>query len=360
MSFGYVEEQNEPPVVKIKVIGVGGGGNNAVQKMVGMDLEGVELVIANTDMQVLNKSSVHNKIQLGAKLTNGMGAGSKPDVGRAAAEESAELIKQHLNGADIVFIASGMGGGTGTGASPIIARLAREMGILSIAIVTKPFSHEGPLRRKAAEEGIKALKEEVNCLIVIPNDHISKILGREIPILKAFAEVDNILCDGVQSLTDIIIRTGFINMDLSDIKSSLEQRGMGMICAAEAEGESRARVAAEKAISSPLLENINIQKARAILVNVSGNSSIGIGEYEEATSLIFNMIENAHGVMIKQGLTVDETLGNKVRVSILATGIQDDEDEAFLNNYNNYSNPFQTPMGGMGSFGSGMPDYIKR
>lgn len=326
MAFSMINEsEDSTPQVLIKVIGVGGGGCNAVKQMMDFDLEGVELISANTDMQVLKKSPINKKLQLGVHTTRGMGAGSKPEVGRRAAEEDAEHIREVLTGADMVFIAAGMGGGTGTGAAPVIAGIAREMGILTLAIVTKPFFFEGAKRMRMAEEGLEVLKNQVDCLIVIPNDRISEVMGNDAPLLDAFKTVDDVLKKGVQSIANVIQKEGLINTDLEDVKTIMSERGIAMMGAGEAQGEDRARQATQKAISSPLLENIDLSSARGLLVNVSASRGIKMPEYHAVGDLIFNMIDE-EVVNVKIGLLIDDDLGDTMRVTVVATGIGGDMD----------------------------------
>lgn len=332
MAFEIMEDADNDAQVLIKVIGVGGGGCNAVKQMMDFDLEGVELITSNTDMQVLKKSPIQNKLQLGVQTTRGMGAGSKPEVGRKAAEEDREKIKEKLAGADMVFIAAGMGGGTGTGATPIIASIAREMGILTVAIVTKPFSFEGKKRMGVAEEGLEALKEEVDCLIVIPNDRLSQVLGEDASLLEAFKMADDVLKNGVQSIANVIQKEGIINTDINDVKTIMSERGIAMLGSGEASGENRARSATEKAISSPLLENIDISSARGLLVNVSANLSIRQSEYREVGDLIAGMVD-PEKINVKIGLLIDEDLDDVLRVTVLATGISDEMAEEAEEDY---------------------------
>ncbi len=326
MAFEIVEDNDNASHVMIKVIGVGGGGCNAVKQMMDFDLEGVELISANTDMQVLKKSPIQNKLQLGVQTTKGMGAGSKPEIGRKAAEEDHDKIQEKLAGADMVFIAAGMGGGTGTGAAPVIAQIAREMGILTVAIVTKPFFFEGSKRMRMAEEGLEVLKDQVDCLIVIPNDRIADVMGDDASLLGSFKTVDDVLKNGVQSIANVIQREGLINMDLEDVKTIMSERGIAMMGTGEAEGEDRARAATEKAISSPLLENIDLSSARGLLVNVSANHQIKASEYHAVGSLIYNLIDE-DVVNVKVGMMIDDDLGDVLRVTVVATGIGAGEEE---------------------------------
>lgn len=334
MVFEILEDADNDTHVLIKVIGVGGGGCNAVKQMMDFDLEGVELISANTDMQVLKKSPIQNKLQLGMQTTRGMGAGSKPEIGRRAAEEDRERIQESLTGADMVFIAAGMGGGTGTGAAPVIASIARQMGILTVAIVTKPFFFEGSKRMRMAEAGLEVLKEEVDCLIVIPNDRIADVMGEEASLLGSFKTVDDVLKNGVQSIANVIQKEGLINMDLEDVKTIMSERGIAMMGTGEAQGENRARAATEKAISSPLLENIDLSSARGLLVNVLANENIKASEYQEVGTLVYELIDE-DTVNVKIGMMIDNDIDETLRVTVIATGIgsaeDNEEDEEMTN-----------------------------
>lgn len=336
MAFELMDDQEYTAQVLIKVIGVGGGGCNALRQMMDFDFEGVELICANTDMQVLQKNPIPNKLQLGVQTTRGMGAGSKPEVGRKAAEEDSERIEEVLTGADMVFIAAGMGGGTGTGAAPVIAAIARKMGILTVAIVTKPFSFEGTQRMRQAEAGLEILKSEVDCLIIIPNDRISAVMGEEATLLSSFEAADNVLKSGVYGLANIIQRAGFINTDLEDVKTIMSERGIAMMGTGEAEGEDRAQAATDKAISSPLLENIDLSNARGLLVNVSASPSMKASEYNTVGNLIQDLID-PEVANVKIGLMFDESLGETFRVTVVATGLEDDDDAHHDYNYDDSS-----------------------
>ncbi len=326
MVFEIVEDADNDAHVLIKVIGVGGGGCNAVKQMMDFDLDGVELISANTDMQVLRKSPIDNKLQLGMQTTRGMGAGSKPEIGRRAAEEDRERIQENLTGADMVFIAAGMGGGTGTGAAPVIASIARQMGVLAVAIVTKPFFFEGSKRMRMAEAGLEVLKEEVDCLIVIPNDRIADVMGEDASLLGSFKTVDDVLKNGVQSIANVIQKEGLINMDLEDVKTIMSERGIAMMGTGEAQGEDRARAATEKAISSPLLENIDLSSARGLLVNVTANQNIKASEYQAVGSLVYDLIDE-DSVNVKIGMMIDNDMDETLRVTVVATGIASGEEQ---------------------------------
>ncbi|WP_298641282.1 cell division protein FtsZ [uncultured Cardiobacterium sp.] len=322
------ETDNTSPVM-IKVIGIGGGGCNALKQMMDFDLQGVELIVANTDKQVLQENPIQNKLQLGVKTTRGMGAGSKPEVGRQAAEEDRDKIREALNGADMVFIAAGMGGGTGTGAAPVIANVARDMGILTVAIVTKPFTFEGVPRMRKAEAGIEVLKSEVDCLVVIPNDRITSVMGEDATLIGSFKAVDNVLRDAVYSIATIIQKLGVINTDLEDVKTIMSERGIAMMGSGEAKGEDRARAATERAISSPLLENIDLASARGLLVNVSASSSVKTAEYHMVGHVIYDIIDPEQ-VNLKIGLIVDDNMGDTLRVTVVATGIEGGDSDGYF------------------------------
>ncbi|MDO5090039.1 MAG: cell division protein FtsZ [Cardiobacteriaceae bacterium] len=327
-DFELIDDSEDMAHVLIKVIGVGGGGCNAVKQMMDFDLEGVELICANTDMQVLSKSPIAHKLQLGVQTTRGKGAGSKPEVGRQAAEEDRDRIQEILRGADMVFIAAGMGGGTGTGAAPVIASIARKMGILTVAIVTKPFFFEGAKRMRLAEAGLRELKKEVDCLIIIPNDRISSVMDEDATLFNSFKIVDDVLKNGVQSIANVIQREGLINTDLEDVKTIMSERGIAMMGTGIAKGENRARAAIDKAISSPLLENIDLSSARGLLVNVSANQHNFLkSEYIEIGALINELVDEER-VNVKIGLMMDDDLDDAIRVTVIATGISSELDEA--------------------------------
>ncbi|EHM52167.1 cell division protein FtsZ [Cardiobacterium valvarum] len=338
------ETDNTSPVM-IKVIGIGGGGCNALKQMMDFDLQGVELIVANTDKQVLQENPIQNKLQLGVKTTRGMGAGSKPEVGRQAAEEDRDKIRDALNGADMVFIAAGMGGGTGTGAAPVIANVARDMGILTVAIVTKPFTFEGVPRMRKAEAGIEVLKSEVDCLVVIPNDRITSVMGEDATLIGSFKAVDNVLRDAVYSIATIIQKLGVINTDLEDVKTIMSERGIAMMGSGEAKGEDRARAATERAISSPLLENIDLASARGLLVNVSASSSVKTAEYHMVGHVIYDIIDPEQ-VNLKIGLIVDDNMGDTLRVTVVATGIESSDDNGYFGDtFGTYANSNNSSSG---------------
>ncbi len=303
---------------RIKVIGVGGGGGNAVNAMIVSNIEGVEFFTANTDAQALRASRAPMKIQLGSKLTKGLGAGASPDVGREAALEDRARLAELLEGADMVFIAAGLGGGTGTGAAPVIAEVAKEIGALTVGVVTKPFAREGKQRLKKAEDGVDALKDVVDSLIVVPNDRLLGLAGKSMSILDAFKPADDVLRQAVQGISDLITTSGLINVDFADVKAIMSERGMAMMGIGIAEGEKRAAEAAHQAISSPLLEDIDISGAKGVLVNISGSANMTMEEFEEASRIIHEKVHEDANIII--GLVIDEELGDRLKITAIATG----------------------------------------
>lgn len=305
----------------ITVIGAGGAGGNAVNNMVELDLKGVEFVVCNTDAQALEGSLVtrDRRVQLGPHITQGLGAGSKPDVGRAAAEESIDDILNHIMGSNMVFIAAGMGGGTGTGAAPVIARAARESGILTVGVVTKPFAFEGSNRMKSAEKGIEELQQYVDTLIVIPNQNLFRIANERTTFADAFKMADDVLYSGVRSVTDLILKPGLINLDFADIRSVMSEMGKAMMGTGEAEGERRALDAAEAAISNPLLDDVSMKGAKAVLINVTCGHDGTLYEIDEAANRIRDEIDSEANIIF--GSAFDEHLNGRIRVSVVATGI---------------------------------------
>jgi cell division protein FtsZ len=306
---------------KIKVIGVGGGGGNAVNTMIACNVHNVEFIVTNTDVQSLRMSSAPVKIQIGAQLTKGLGAGANPIAGREAALEDRERIAEILKGADLVFIAAGMGGGTGTGAAPVIADVARELGALTVGVVTKPFSREGKQRLAKAEEGIKEMKKHVDSLVVIPNDRLLGLAGKSMSILDAFKPSDDVLRQAVQGISDLITTSGMINVDFADVKSIMSERGMAMMGIGVASGENRGVEAAMRAISSPLLEDIDISGAKGVLVNISGSSSMTMDEFDDASRIIHEKVHEDANIIV--GLVIDETLGEQIKITAIATGFGD-------------------------------------
>ena len=302
----------------IKVIGVGGGGGNAVDHMVVSDIEGVEFVCANTDAQALRRLEVDTVIQLGAELTRGLGAGTNPEVGREAAEENTDIIRDVLEGANMLFLTAGMGGGTGTGAIPVIAEIAKELNILTVAVVTKPFDFEGTQKKKVAEVGIAELEKHVDSLIIIPNQKLLPVLGANVSMKKAFSGANDVLLDAVQGITELITSPGMINVDFADVKTVMSNMGAAIMGSGIASGENRARVAAEKAIACPLLEDINLQGARGILVNISA-ADMGISEFDEVGNIVHAFASDE--AIIKIGTAIDESLGDEIKVTVVATGM---------------------------------------
>ena len=303
---------------KIKVIGVGGGGGNAVNTMIRSNVEGVEFISVNTDAQALKGSQAPMKIQLGTKLTKGLGAGANPEIGREAAEEDRARLAEILDGADMVFIAAGLGGGTGTGAAPVIAEVAKEVGALTVGVVTKPFSREGKQRMGKADEGADHLKEMVDSLIVIPNDRLLGLAGKNMSILDAFKPSDDVLRQAVQGISDLITTSGLINVDFADVKAIMSERGMAMMGIGVGEGDRRAAQAAHMAISSPLLEDIDISGAKGVLVNISGSANMTMEEFDEASRIIHEKVHEDANIII--GLVINEDLGDRIKITAIATG----------------------------------------
>ncbi|PKM80652.1 MAG: cell division protein FtsZ [Firmicutes bacterium HGW-Firmicutes-14] len=301
----------------IKVIGVGGGGNNAVNRMIVAGLKGVEFIAVNTDAQALYMSQSPNKIQIGAKLTKGLGAGANPDIGKKAAEENREELAQALRGADMVFVTAGMGGGTGTGAAPIVAEVAREAGALTVGVVTKPFTFEGRKRLTQAEGGITGLKEKVDTLITIPNDRLLQVIDKHTSIVEAFRIADDVLRQGVQGISDLIAVPGLINLDFADVKTIMTETGSALMGIGIASGEQRAAEAARSAISSPLLET-SIEGAKGVLLNITGGSSLGLFEVNEAAEIIAQAADPEANIIF--GAVIDDSMQEEVRVTVIATG----------------------------------------
>src|SRR5690554_4129015 len=303
----------------IKVIGVGGGGGNAVKHMIASKVDGVEFICANTDAQALKDIDARTVLQLGNSMTKGLGAGANPEVGRQAAMEDRERIAEVLRGADMVFIAAGMGGGTGTGGAPVVAEVARDLGILTVAVVTKPFPFEGRKRMVVADAGIKELQERVDSLITIPNEKLLAVLGKSTSLLDAFKAANNVLLGAVQGIADLIIRPGMINVDFADVRTVMSEMGMAMMGTGRATGENRAREAAEAAIRSPLLEDVNLQGARGILVNITAGIDLSLGEYSEVGSTIEEFASSDATVVV--GTVIDPEMSNELRVTVVATGL---------------------------------------
>ena len=306
---------------EIKVIGVGGGGGNAVHHMINNQVEGVEFICANTDAQALHNLKAKTILQMGSNITKGLGAGANPEIGRQAALEDRDEIAEILSGADMVFITAGMGGGTGTGAAPIVAEVAREMGILTVAIVTRPFPFEGKKRSKIAEEGIRLLTEHVDSLITIPNEKLLDVLGKEATLLEAFKAANDVLLGAVKGIADLIMNPGMINVDFADVKTVMSEMGMAMMGTGTAVGADRAREAAEAAIRSPLLEDVNLQGARGILVNITAGENLSLGEFSEVGDTIEEFASDDATVVV--GTVIDPSLENEMRVTVVATGLGD-------------------------------------
>jgi cell division protein FtsZ len=318
--FDISEETFQGPVIKI--IGVGGGGGNAVSRMMEKGIEGVEFVVVNTDVQVLMKSKVPIKVQIGEKLTKGLGAGGRPEIGEQAALEDEPKIREVLEGSDMVFITAGMGGGTGTGAAPIVAKIAKDMGILTVGVVTKPFDFEGKKRLNYAEEGIKRLSEFVDTLMVIPNQKLITVAPKKIGIVDAFKMADNVLYQAVKGITEVITKPGLINLDFADVKSVMQSGGYALMGTGEADGEDRALTAARKAIDNPLLENVQVEGASRILVNISGGSDLTLDEAHAAAGLIKERTKR-DDTNFFFGVTLDENLEGTIRVTVIATGFDE-------------------------------------
>lgn len=303
----------------IKVVGVGGGGGNAVNHMVAATIEGVDFICANTDAQALKSSQVKTILQLGAGITKGLGAGADPEVGRNSAMEDRDRIQEALEGADMVFITAGMGGGTGTGAAPVVAQVAKELGILTVAVVTKPFPFEGTKRRRIAEEGIAELAKHVDSLITIPNEKLLAVLGKDMSLLGAFSAANDVLLHATQGIAELITRPGLINVDFADVKTVMSEMGVAMMGTGAARGEHRAREAAEAAIRSPLLEDIDLAGAKGILVNITAGLSLTIGEFDEVGNTVRDFADDDATVVV--GTVIDPTLDDELRVTVVATGL---------------------------------------
>ena len=315
--FELIDASNQAAV--IKVIGIGGGGGNAVQHMLTANIEGVDFICGNTDAQALKNSTAKTIMQFGAGVTKGLGAGADPEIGRSAALEDRDRIMDVLDGADMVFITAGMGGGTGTGAAPIVAQVAKEMGILTVAVVTRPFSFEGRKRAQIAEDGIKELSQFVDSLITIPNEKLLSVLGRDISLLNAFGAANDVLLGAVQGIAQLITCPGLINVDFADVRTVMSEMGMAMMGSGKAQGEDRAQVAAEAAISSPLLEDINLSGACGILVNITAGMDLTIGEFDEVGNTIKQFASENATVVV--GTVIDPEMSGEMRVTIVATGL---------------------------------------
>ena len=347
--FGLEMDQ----LAKIKVIGCGGGGNNAVNRMIETGVKGVEFIVVNTDLQVLNSSKAPVKIQIGKDLTNGLGAGANPEIGRQAALESKEELEEAIKGADMVFVTCGMGGGTGTGAAPVIASIAQELGALTVGIVTKPFSFEGKKRMEHANIGIEELRKNVDTLIVIPNDRLRDIIDKSTTIVESFREVDNVLRRGVQSISDLIAVTGLINLDFADVKTVMEKRGEALIGIGIGTGENRAQEAAKEAVSSPLLET-SIAGATDAIINVTGGTSLTLFEVEEAVEVIRTSANTDINTIF--GAVINENLNDEIIVTVIATGFEEHPEPL----YHTYSRREEDDDSSSDSEDTIIPSFLKK
>lgn len=321
-------EEVRGQTAKIKVVGIGGAGGNAVNNMIASNLHGVEFIAVNTDTQALETSLASVKVQIGSNLTRGLGAGSDPQIGREAALEDTALIAEHLEGSDMVFITAGMGGGTGTGAGPVIAGIAKELGAITVAVITKPFFYEGKIRCNNAEEGIRELKQNVDTLIVIPNDKIGLVVEKGTPLLKSFAVANDVLKQAVQGISDIILIPGLINVDFADVKTIIQDKGRGVMGSGVGRGERGAVDAAKKAISNPLLEESSIEGSKGILVNITGGLELALDDVKDAVSYIYDSAhEDVHLIF---GAVIDPDVGEEVRVTVIATGFNDQKEKVDL------------------------------
>ncbi len=316
MEFSLDEQKDTGAV--IKVIGVGGAGGNAVNRMISDDVKGVEFIVANTDVQAISSSQAETKIQLGPKLTRGLGAGSTPEIGQKAAEESEEAIADALKGADMIFVTCGMGGGTGTGAAPVVAKVAKDQGALTVGVVTKPFTFEGPKRAKNATDGIAALKEHVDTLVIIANNRLLEIVDKKTPMLEAFKAADNVLRQGVQGISDLITSPGYVNLDFADVKTVMANQGSALMGIGSATGENRTVEATKKAISSPLLE-VAIDGAKQVLLNITGGPDLSLFEAQDASEIVTQAATNDVNIIF--GTSINEDLGDEVIVTVIATGL---------------------------------------
>ena len=316
--FTIIEENRSHAV--IKVFGVGGGGGNAINTMIEEGLQGVEFIAANTDAQALSRNLAPLKLQLGSKLTKGLGAGANPEIGREAALEDRELLREALTGADMVFITAGMGGGTGTGAAPVVAEVAKELGALTVAVVTRPFTFEGQTRKRQADMGFKELRTLVDTIIVIPNEKLLLIAGKDMRFVEAFRKVDDVLFQAVRGISELVTKPGYINLDFADVKTVMTGMGLALMGTGSASGQNRAVAAAEKAISSPLLEDVSIRGARGVLINITAGSTLSLSEVNEAASLIREEASDEANIIF--GTVIDETLEDELKVTVVATGFE--------------------------------------
>jgi len=320
VAIYYELDETNGLSAKIKVIGVGGGGGNAINNMIRQNMTGVEFIVANTDAQAIEKSEANIRLQLGSDQTRGLGAGANPQIGKEAAELEREHLRELLVDTDMLFITAGMGGGTGTGAAPVIAEVAKEMGILSVGIVTKPFGFEGRRRMKQAEAGIEELRKHIDTLIVIPNQKLLGVVSKTTSLMDSFLEADNILYQAVKGISDLIANSGYVNVDFADVKSVMsEEQSMAMMGTGRASGENRACEAMEKAVSSSLLEDVNIQGARALLINITGNDGIGLHEVDEAVGMVSEMVDEDANIIF--GVVTDPDMGEELSITVVATGL---------------------------------------
>jgi cell division protein FtsZ len=315
--FELADTPNQNAV--IKVIGLGGAGGNAVEHMMEQVVDGVEFIVANTDAQALKKAKAQTVVQLGNNMTKGLGAGANPEIGRQAAEEDKEQLREIIGGADMIFITAGMGGGTGTGAAPVVAELAKEMGILTVAVVTRPFAFEGKVRMHVAEEGIRQLEQYVDSLITIPNNKLLSVLGKSVSLLNAFKEANNVLHGAVQGIADLITRPGLINVDFADVRTVMSEMGMAMMGTGFGSGDNRAKQAAEAAIASPLLEDVDLTGAKGVLVNITAGPDLAIGEFEEVGELVKDF--TSEGATVVVGTVIDMDMTNEIKVTVVVTGL---------------------------------------
>jgi cell division protein FtsZ len=330
---------------RIKVIGIGGGGGNAVNTMIGANLSGVDFMVANTDAQSLEASQAPVRLQLGGMVTKGLGAGANPEIGRRAALEDQEKIREYLAGSDMIFITAGMGGGTGTGGAPVVARAAREVGALTVGVVTKPFIFEGRKRMQQAEQGIEELKKSVDTLIVIPNQRLLSIAAKSTTMLEAFHKADDVLLQAVRGISDLIITPGLINLDFADVRTVMAEMGLALMGAASASGENRAVEAAQRAISSPLLEDISIQGARGVLINITGGPDLCLHEVNEAASMIQEEADEEANIIF--GAVIDQSITDEIRITVIATGfgeVKEEHKPAPAHNHANVSNIASAPQ----------------
>src|SRR5467141_2927971 len=345
-----------PQAAKIKVIGLGGGGSNAVSRMMAAEFTGVEFIVANTDVQALHASPAPVRLQLGAKLTKGLGAGSNPEVGREAAQEDPEQITRLLSGSDMVFITAGLGGGTGTGAAPVVASLAKDLGILTVAVVTKPFHFEGRRRMLQAEAGLESLRTVVDTLITIPNQRLLSVVDRGTPLIAAFRVADSVLQQAVQGISDLILVPGLVNLDFADVRTIMSGMGLAMMGTGTGKGENRALDAAQKAVASPLLDETSIEGARGILINFTGGADLSIHEVEEAARIVQEAAREEANIIF--GAVIDESLADEVRITVIATGFADKKDAIGVGG--KVLDLARTPRSAGGTSGTAAPAWRRR